>query len=188
MYYLNMMPKSNKVFAAGSKKVEGKLDKVVFVLESARHGSENRTGPAVPTKPLAPFVQSLTSPHLNPNFLPIFLQPQRRAAATITAIHPHRGSLVLLPSSPYSSSFLLVTSSLLPVNLPVAASLLRTVSRRRCRRCFSLPSSPLKDSFGAAGVVISVVVVLEPSLSFSFCLSRISFLLAITSLPPSLSS
>ncbi|QHO16795.1 uncharacterized protein DS421_10g306640 [Arachis hypogaea] len=130
--------------------------------------------------------KSLTSPHLNPNFLPIFLQPQRRAAATITAIHPHRGSLVLLPSSPYSSSFLLVTSSLLPVNLPVAASLLRTVSRRRCRRCFSLPLSPLKDPLGAAGVAISVVVVLEPSLSFSFCLSRISFLLAVTSLPPSL--
>ncbi|QHN91737.1 uncharacterized protein DS421_17g577530 [Arachis hypogaea] len=92
-----------------------------------------------------------------------------RQSATITAIH---SSSWVVGASPLLALLLIVSGRHLfsaSVSLLVAACFLRTVSRRRCRRCFSLPSSPLKDLLGAVDVAVSVVVVLEPSFSFSFC-------------------
>ncbi|KAL4316994.1 hypothetical protein AHAS_Ahas15G0340700 [Arachis hypogaea] len=107
-----------------------------------------------------------------------------RAAATITAIH---SSSWVVGASPLLALLLIVSGRHLfsaSVSLSVAASLLCTVSRHRCRHCFSLPSSPLKDLLGAVDVTVSVVVVLEPSLLLF--LSELNFFPPCRHVPSSL--
>ncbi|RYR45065.1 hypothetical protein Ahy_A08g041311 isoform B [Arachis hypogaea] len=85
----------------------------------------------------------------------------------------------------------LFSPSSLSLCSPDAGVAVTRLSSRR-KRCFSLPSSPLEDLLGAVGVAVSVVVVkpvsFEPSLSPPSVRSEFPSSLAVTSLPPSLSS
>ncbi|XP_020972562.1 uncharacterized protein LOC110269215 [Arachis ipaensis] len=119
------------------------------------------------------------------------LQREVRAAASpppSPLATPHRGSSVLLPSLPCSSSFLAVTSSLLPSVFPLLplcsapclvaiADVASPFHRRLSKICLELLTLQSLSSLSSSP--------LSPSLSVR---AEFFFLLAVTSLPPSLLS